>query len=182
MFFSLCNTLFAHRPDGRLRSCISNIRNIYGAIEMYNMDNKEPITKLDDNGLKLLKKEGYLREITKPESKCEYKSMGNLSDRGIIYCVYHGDIEQLVSCEYYKYDQDKYKKIPQNIIDEEFNNNLDLVKREKSLYEEEIRKHNASKFFWHSMIFIIISLTVIIGFIDLCKIIINFISKLKINK
>lgn len=182
MFFSLCNTLFAHRPDGRLRSCISNIRNIYGAIEMYNMDNIEHFTKLDEDGFKLLKKGHYLKEITKPESKCEYKSMGNLSDRGIIYCVYHGDIEQLVSCEYYKYDQDKYKKIPQNIIDEEFNNNLDLVKREKSLYEEEIRKHNASKFFWHSMIFIIISLTVIIGFIDLCKIIINFISKLKINK
>lgn len=179
MFFFFCNPLFAHRPDARLKNCTSNIRVINGAIEMYNMDNKEPITKLDDNGLKLLKKEGYLREITKPESKCEYKSVGNLSDRGIIYCVYHGDIEQLVSCDYYSYDQDKYKKLPQDITDEEFNNKLDLVKKEKSLYEEEIRKHNASKFFWHSILFIIISLTVIIGFLDICKLIFDFIGKLK---
>ena len=74
MFFSLCNTLFAHRPDGRLRSCISNIRNIYGAIEMYNMDNIEHFTKLDEDGFKLLKKGHYLKEITKPEFKEEIKA------------------------------------------------------------------------------------------------------------
>lgn len=58
--------------DSREKSCFTNQRVIYGAIEMYNMDNEKLMTSIDFS--KLLEGK-YLKEIpTKPSKDCEYFS------------------------------------------------------------------------------------------------------------
>ena len=80
------------RPSARQKACFSNLRVIQGAVEMYNMDNSEFMTKLD---LDLLIKGKYLKELpSKPEESCSYISIGDLSKDGVIACEYHGDLEQ----------------------------------------------------------------------------------------
>ena len=68
--------------------CIMNVRKIIGAVEMYNMDHVEMMTKLDFD--KLINS-GYLKAVPKgPESECEYISVGNLIENGHIECKKHG--------------------------------------------------------------------------------------------
>ena len=79
----------------RDKACFSNQRVILGAIEMYNMDHSTFITDLVDSDVStytsILVKEGYLKSpISRPEYKCKYQSIGDLTDNGMIYCEFHG--------------------------------------------------------------------------------------------
>lgn len=124
--FFFCNSAFA-RLDGRPNACKSNIREIKSAIEIYAMDHPDFIPKVDDEIISILIKGNYLKALTKPDSKCKYKSMGNnVLEDGIIYCVYHGDVERLVKCEYYKFDE--YEKLPQDVNDQEFKENVNRIR------------------------------------------------------
>jgi hypothetical protein len=75
------------KPDNK-KICIMNVRKIIGAVEMYNMDHSEMMTKLE---LDKLVNDGYLKTVPKgPESECEYISVGNISEDGHIECKKHG--------------------------------------------------------------------------------------------
>ena len=124
-----CNTAFARRSS-RDKACFSNIRVIQGAIEMYNMDVSTMMEELNPKTMDILVKEKYLKSYpTPPEtSKCEYQSIGDLTDAGIIFCKYHGDIEHLVYCDYYKDNFDEnYEKFSQNASNEEIKRNIDRI-------------------------------------------------------
>ena len=84
-----------HRHHGynRERACFSNQRVLQGALEMYNMDVSEMMTKLD---IDTLVKGKYLKvSPQKPEIDCNYLSIGDLTGNGMIYCERHGTIERI---------------------------------------------------------------------------------------
>ncbi len=82
----------------RKRMCFSNIRVLNGAVEMYNMDNLTMIKELNNNNIKTLVDLRYLREEPIPpmDQKCIYTSKGDISKDGLIYCVYHGSLDQSI--------------------------------------------------------------------------------------
>jgi hypothetical protein len=70
--------------------CLSNIRVITGAIEMYNMDHSQMMTELD---LDKLVESHYLKEIPiKPTDKCDYFIVGDILSDGYIACKKHGTV------------------------------------------------------------------------------------------
>ena len=74
----------APRASIRQKACYSNIRILYGAIEMYNLDHKDTFNELNDKTLSYLYDEKYLKgNMNLPTPRCNYRS---------IYCDYHGDI------------------------------------------------------------------------------------------
>ena len=76
------------------KDCFSNIRVITGLVEMYNMDNKEPMDEINDENIKILKEKKYLKyNIKLPDNKCRYYAKGKLSENGVICCDYHGSID-----------------------------------------------------------------------------------------
>ena len=124
----VCNYAFAYRPSAREKACFSNIRVIHCAVEMYNMDFEDMIKHIEPDTINTLIKGKYLKsEPSKPETTCEYKSIGDLTKDGKIFCKYHGDIEHLVDCECFQYD--KYEKFSQNTSDDEFSRNLVRIKK-----------------------------------------------------
>ena len=75
------------KPDYK-KICIMNVRKIMGAVEMYNLDHTEMMSKLN---LDKLVENGYLKTIPKgPERECEYFSVGDLTKNGHIECKKHG--------------------------------------------------------------------------------------------
>ncbi len=83
----------------RGKACHANQRVIIGAVEMYNMD-KSPMKKtlrhedatLDTGDLVTGR---YLKmPIQLPDTDCRYKSLGDLTRNGIIYCTRHGCINE----------------------------------------------------------------------------------------
>ncbi len=73
--------------------CFRNQRVLSGAIEMYNMDNKEMIRDYNSDTLALLVKGKYIRDDWKEITECEFYSEGNLLSDGFIYCLNHGAID-----------------------------------------------------------------------------------------
>ncbi len=72
------------------KACYSNIRVLQGAVELYNMDNKEKMTDLDTNTLFDNK---YIKSIQKgPEPECKYFVTGDLTEDGEICCELHGGL------------------------------------------------------------------------------------------
>lgn len=72
------------------KGCASDIRVLTGAVENYNMDKATMMQNLDQN---LLLQGHYINSIfDKRNSSCIYKSFGNLTEDGIIYCETHGDL------------------------------------------------------------------------------------------
>ena len=61
-------------------------KRVAGAIEMYNLDNSENITKLNKETLGKLKQKGYLKELPKDSYRIDHK--------GKILCLRHGYIGQ----------------------------------------------------------------------------------------
>ncbi len=82
------NYVYKNREDSNKRRCFSNIRMISGAVEMYNMDVSEMMVSLD---LDILTKNGYLRKKAIDGLKCKFKTTGDLTKDGFVYCEYHGD-------------------------------------------------------------------------------------------
>ncbi len=74
----------------REKSCSANIRVLTGAVEMYNMDHSTMMTTLD---MQTLVKEKYLKGVVEGvEPGCEYYSIGDLTQDGVIACKKHGKI------------------------------------------------------------------------------------------
>ena len=83
------------RASTRQKACYSNIRVLYGAIEMYNLDHKDTFKELNEKTLNSLYDEKCLKgEINLPTPRCNYRSEGIIKENGegYIYCDYHGDI------------------------------------------------------------------------------------------
>ena len=106
--------------DTREKSCFSNQRVIMGAIEMYNMDNKQMMTSIDFSRLLEGK---YLKEIPqKPTNECDYFSEGDLSEDGYISCKKHGSVYLLnkksekESEEAHRIQEEKEKTIPYKVM------------------------------------------------------------------
>jgi hypothetical protein len=85
----------SHRIQARSRACFANQRVCLGAIEMYNMDHSTMYNELyhpdvsDASGMFITEK--YLKSpLHQVEPGCYYRSYGDLTDDGIIYCDYHG--------------------------------------------------------------------------------------------
>ena len=88
------------RPNAREKSCYSNIRVLQGSIEMYNMDYDNKMRTILD--LKALNDGNYIKNHESfispntPEVSCKYDIRGDLTDRGIIYCHYHGSVDETI--------------------------------------------------------------------------------------
>ena len=139
LFLGISNNAFARR-SARDKACLSNIRVIQGAVEMYNMDVSTMIEELNPKTMSFLVKGGYLKvEPVKPETQCEYKSVGNLTNNGIIYCPYHGDVDHLIYSEYYKDDEyDQYEKLPQNTVESVIELKKDRILKERERLKRKI--------------------------------------------
>ena len=89
-------TYSAPRASTRQKACYSNIRVLYGAIEMYNLDHKDTFKELNEKTLNSLYDEKCLKgDINLPTPRCNYRSEGIIKENGegFVYCDYHGDIE-----------------------------------------------------------------------------------------
>ena len=107
IFTSLPEKKFVHQPS-RQKACFSNIRVLIGAVDMYNMDHKIMMTKLDLNALI---QEKYLKgTFSGPEKECEYLTEGDLTNNGYIYCKIHGDIEGLKEKEIHAKKEEEQKR------------------------------------------------------------------------
>ena len=73
--------------------CFMNQRHLIGAIEQYNMDNKEMLKDFNPNNISLLVKGKYLRDDWEDFSECEFYSEGDLTADGFIYCLNHGALD-----------------------------------------------------------------------------------------
>lgn len=73
--------------EARIKSCKSNLTVISGAIQMYNMDHKEPMKTYDNKALTEGNYLSYIfHDITCPETnKDEYE----LTEDGYVVCKYH---------------------------------------------------------------------------------------------
>ncbi|EKD82865.1 MAG: hypothetical protein ACD_39C01039G0001, partial [uncultured bacterium] len=81
--------------SARGKACHANQRVIAGAVEMYNVDKGNTMTTLlhtdatTPSGVLITGL--YLKSPVIPvETDCEYRSYGNLTDNGIVYCTQHG--------------------------------------------------------------------------------------------
>ncbi|KAF1079603.1 MAG: hypothetical protein GQF41_4161 [Candidatus Rifleibacterium amylolyticum] len=86
--------------SARGKACHANQRVLAGAIEMYNEDKgktMKTITHADvTSATGTLIVDRYLKSpITPPDSACEYRSHGDLTGSGIIYCTHHGPIREI---------------------------------------------------------------------------------------
>ena len=119
----ICNSVLA-RASARPKACSSNIRLIQMAVEMYNIETTPMMENLD---IKNLIKGHYLKEEpAKPETSCEYRNFGNLANGGFVFCKYHGDLENLLECEYY---DEPFEKVSQNATLEEYNGSRERIRK-----------------------------------------------------
>lgn len=99
----------------KVKSCWSNCRILQGAVEMYNMDNKDMMEKLN---IPLLIERNYLKQLPQgTEKKCYYTSHGDLSTDGYIYCIYHLVPEDDKEASNFP-DYDNYRKLSSELKDE----------------------------------------------------------------
>jgi Ca-activated chloride channel family protein len=83
------------REQSRVKACYANMRVLMGAVEMYNMDHTDQMTVLTDREIDLLVKEKYLKShITRPETGCNYGTIGDLSGTGMVCCSLHGSVSE----------------------------------------------------------------------------------------
>ena len=92
------------RSFPRRKACLSNLRLISGAVELYNMDNANKIIELNDSAFEILIKGNYLKRKPEPPelTRCFYSSEGDITKSGYIYCKYHGDLKGIKECEFNK--------------------------------------------------------------------------------
>ena len=94
------------RPEARYMNCFKMQKRIVRALERYQAAGKQPVLRqLDDN--LLFNAESPLEEFLRPmpvppTTRCIYKSAGDLAGEGMVYCVYHGPVND--SAVYRKYE------------------------------------------------------------------------------
>ena len=76
------------------KACLANIRTLFGAIEMYNMDSKVPVTEVNPETMGLLQKGMYLKAEPVCPAKGTYSSSGDLTKNGKITCSAHGSLPE----------------------------------------------------------------------------------------
>ena len=81
------------RNQARQKACFANQRVLLGATEMYNMDNSEMQTTINDQFLDKLVKGGYLKAKPVCPEGGTYSSEGDLTGEGKITCSKHGSYE-----------------------------------------------------------------------------------------
>ncbi len=84
-------------------NCFRQLRFITDTIEMYNLDNEQKISILNEENIKILLEKKYLKEnhITQYTPLCKYHSEGDLaSDSGVIFCDAHGDLDGNITPKY----------------------------------------------------------------------------------
>jgi len=95
------------RPEPRYMNCFKMQKRIKRGLERYRAAGIKPVLRsLDDNLLFSPDSplEEFLRPIPVPPTiHCSYKSAGDLTGDGVIYCVYHGPVHD--SAAYRKYEQ-----------------------------------------------------------------------------
>lgn len=84
----------------RGKACQANQRVIAGAVEMYNMDKGPMMKNIRHSDVTtsagVLVSGHYLKNaIQPPEVDCEYRSHGDLTGNGLVYCVRHGTTPEL---------------------------------------------------------------------------------------
>lgn len=94
------------RPEPPYMSCFKMQKRIDRALERYRTAGINPVLRSCDDNLLFSQDsplESYLRPIpVPPTSLCSYKSAGDLSGDGMIYCVYHGPVHD--SAIYRRYE------------------------------------------------------------------------------
>ncbi len=144
-YFSIA--VLAYRPSAEGHTCRSNLYIIMSAIEMYNMDmidNK--ITVFNEDSLKKLLAGHYLKsEPSKSRQQCEYLTLGDLSEGGILYCKYHGDANHILESEYYSFEE--YPKLPQNTTIQDYHENIERISQARTQYLEKIKKEKEKRKF-----------------------------------
>lgn len=82
------------REPAREKACYANMRVLLGALEMYNMDSPVMQKVMNEQVIKRLTDESYLKgEISRPEPGCRYTSTGDMTANGRIRCDVHGTVE-----------------------------------------------------------------------------------------
>ncbi len=94
------------RPEPRYMNCFKMQKRIVRALERYQAAAAQPVLRRLDDDL-LFKADSPLEEFLRPmpvppTTRCSYKSAGDLSGEGMLYCVYHGPAQD--SDLYQKYE------------------------------------------------------------------------------
>lgn len=77
--------------EAEKKACLSNMKYLTGAIELYNFDHSPMLTSIDSSTIPMLITQGYLKKnITLPTPQCAYYSHGDVSDSGVVACSFHG--------------------------------------------------------------------------------------------
>ena len=93
-FLTRNNLVELNDKNSIANECFANLRVITGAVEMYNMDNREPITFYSLQAHDTLLQQGYLRSEIRCKDGGEYMSTGSLFAGSVIYCTKHGSLEE----------------------------------------------------------------------------------------
>lgn len=85
----------AARERANQRACYANQKTVSGALEMYNLDNNDSVTQLDDDMFGRLDDQGYLQTVPEdPGYGSEGSEPYKLDGEGNIYCTNHGYIQE----------------------------------------------------------------------------------------
>lgn len=90
--------ILAHRPVSRQKVCLSNIRILEAAVEMYNMDQEKMIDTVIpgrdyEEFEKILIEKHYLKNVLyHPEKDCSYGFVNAISS-GTYFCKRHGTVD-----------------------------------------------------------------------------------------
>ncbi len=121
IFLFLTNLMEPHykplRPDRIKNDCFSNIRVLYSAVELYNLDHETKINNLNEQTLNILLENQYIKNLPDPFiPKCKYVSKNDLaSDSGIIYCEAHGSPDGTIKSIYG--ESEIYNEVSEKIDD-----------------------------------------------------------------
>ncbi len=169
------NSAYSKEDKNILESCFSNIHKITNAVKKYNKENKEQIININNTPLNF--KNNYLKEIKIPAAGCSYHSVGNLSDKGIIYCSIHGDVEHFVYCDAFAYEN--MPKLSQVCSDDQFSFRLEEIKKIRKI-DENIRLKDSERLMQKKKkLYVFAIMGIIISFTELLRIIYKYIRKNK---
>lgn len=84
------------RRKSNMRACYANQKTLLGALEMYNLDYGSNITIDNKAALDKLKENNYLSSVP-DDPGCAGKDNYRSSEKGDVWCTFHGSIEECES-------------------------------------------------------------------------------------